>query len=889
LCQDLDRVEEMQMGLTAYLLMSLGRCLLRLRYRIKVSGLEPVAAQGTSGILFLPNHPALIDPVIVISELYGRFKPTALADKDRIASPLLGWITRKFGALPMPDLGRHGESSRKEVEQAIQDCARQLAGGGNLVLYPGGHLMTSRMEQLGGNSAVETILKLAPDTRVVLIRTRGLWGSRFSRAQGHPDFMPTVVRQCWDLAANFIFFSPRRKVSVELWEPADLPRQGGREAMNRRMETFYNEHADPALHVPHTIWEAGGIRALPDPPQARLMGDLAEVPPATREQVLAQLERMTGRGALPDSMELARDLGMDSLMRLELQFWIEQECAHPVSDPESLRTVGDVMLAACGQAIDPFGAPLKPVPSEWFAAAGLEVMVPAGRTVPEVFLAQAARRPDRVALADQMGGVKTYRDLITTVFALKPVLQAIEGPYVGIMLPASAGAAALYLAVAFSGKIPVMVNWSTGMKNMAHGLELLGVKQVLTSDKVVARIQSMGMDLSPLEGLLLPLERVAGTLTRGAKLKAWLKSHTSWRELRQPLPATAVVLFTSGSENLPKAVPLTHENILTNARDLVQEYHFLPEERILGMLPPFHSFGLCCTMILPLCSGMKAVYYPVPTDGGVLARHIESYGATMLVGTPTFLGGITRAARDPELRSLRYVITGAEKCPDALFATIAVRWPAMRVLEGYGITECSPVVSGNREGRAVRGTVGLPLPSVVTAIVNLEERERVLPGTIGLLLLRGPSVFGGYLASETPQPFVTFEGASWYRTGDLVWEDPDGNLVFAGRMKRFVKMGGEMVSLPAVEEALLAQFGRPDDETPPLALEPLELEGRVDLVLFTTRPISREEANAAIRAAGFSPIHNVRLVRQLEQMPLLGTGKTDYRALQALLTVPASA
>ncbi len=874
------------MGLMASILMGLGRGLLRLRYRIKVKGIVPVAARGTRGILFLPNHPALIDPVIVISELYGRFAPASLADKDRISSPLLGWITRRFGALPMPDLGRYGEAGRKEVEQAIQDCARVLAGGGNLVLYPGGHLASSRMEQLGGNSAVETILKLAPDTRVVLIRTRGLWGSRFSRAQGPPDFNRTLVRECWDLAANFIFFSPRREVTVELGEPADLPRQAGREALNRRLEAFYNEDAPTALHVPHTLWEAGGVRVLPDPPQVRLAGDLAEVPPAIREEVLAQLERMTGRGGLPDECELARDLGMDSLMRLELQFFIEQEFAHPVSDPESLRTVGDVLLAACGKAIDPGGAPLKPVPSDWFAP-GLEITVPAGRTIPEVFLAQAARHPGRVALADQMGGVRTYRGLITTIFALRPVIQGIEGPYVGIMLPASGGAAALYLAVVFAGKIPVMVNWSTGMKNMAHGLELLGVRRVLTSEKVVARIQSQGMDLSPLEALLLPLERVGASLTRGAKLKALLKSWWSWRELRQPVPETAVVLFTSGSENLPKAVPLTHENILANVRDLVQEYRFLPEDRILGMLPPFHSFGLTCTMILPLCMGMRAVYYPVPTDGGVLARHIESYGATLLVGTPTFLNGITRAARDPELRTLRYVITGAEKCPDDLFATIALRWPAMRILEGYGITECSPVVSGNREASIVRGTVGLPLPSLATAVVDLEERERVPPGVIGMLLLRGPSVFGGYLGSDGPQPFAAFEGASWYRTGDLVREDAAGNLVFAGRLKRFVKMGGEMVSLPAVEEALLARFGRLEDEAVTLALEALETETRADLVLFTTRPIAREEANAAIRAAGFSPIHNVRMVRTLEQIPLLGTGKTDYRALKALLSAPS--
>jgi len=873
------------MGLTTSVLMGLGRCLLRLRYRIRVRGIAEVARKGTGGILFLPNHPALIDPVIVISELYGRFAPASLADQDRIAGPVLGWITRKFGALPMPDLARHGGASRREVEQAIQDCAALLARGGNLVLYPGGHLMSSRLEQLGGNSAVETILKLAPGTRVVLVRTRGLWGSRFSRAQGHPDFGRVLRRELRDLAANFIFFSPRRKVAVELGEPADLPLTAGRGVLNRALEAWYNEGAEPALHVPYTIWEAGGIRTLPEPPEVRLAGDPSEVPQAVREQVAEQLERMVGRRDLPDGAELARDLGLDSLMRLELQFWIEQEFAHPVSDPESLRTVGDVLLAACGKAVDPGGAPLKPVPSDWFRESGLPVTIPPGATIPEVFLAQAARGPGRVAVADQMGGVRTYRDLITTIFALKPAIQALEGGYVGIMLPASAGAAALYLSVLFAGKIPVMVNWSTGLKNMTHGLDLLGVRRVLTSAKVVARIQAQGMDLSSLQDRLLPLEQVAGTLSSGDKLRALLKSRLSWRELRRPVADTAVVLFTSGSENLPKAVPLTHRNILTNLRDMVEEYRFLPEERILGMLPPFHSFGLTCTMLLPLCSGMKAVYYPVPTDGGVLARHIESYAATALVGTPTFLNSIVRAARDPELRSLRFVITGAEKCPDALFATIGVRWPAMRILEGYGITECSPVVSGNREQCIARGSVGKPLPSVTWAVVDLEEKARVPRGGIGMLLVRGPSVFGGYLGADVPQPFVDLEGASWYRTGDLVREDADGNLVFAGRLKRFVKMGGEMVSLPAVEEALLARFGLPGDQEAPLALEALEGESRVDLVLFTTRPIAREEANAAIREAGFSPIHNVRLVRSLDRIPLLGTGKTDYRALKALFGV----
>jgi len=872
------------MGVTASLFIALGRGLLSLRYRIRVKGLEEVASRGTGGILFLPNHPALIDPVIVAGTLYPRFRPASLADRDRIASPGINWITKQFGAKPLPDLAKYGESCRPEVERVIRECAEDLAQGRNILLYPGGHLMRSRLEDLGGNSAVETILAAAPGARVVLVRTRGLWGSRFSRAAGHsPDFMRVLARQALDILASFVFFCPRRDVTVELAEPADFPRSEGREAMNRRMEAFFNEDAPPALHVPATPWEPGGRRVIPDPPQVRLQGDPGEVTSAVREQVQARLRDMSGKTGLQDADQLARDLGMDSLMRLELQLWIEQEFGHHLGDPDSLVTVGDALLAASGHAIDTAGAPLKPVPSSWFRPMGLPALVPEGATIPEVFLRQAARDPGRAVIADQASGVKTYRDLITSILALKPVLEAIEGPYVGIMLPSSVGAAVLYLAVLFAGKTPVMVNWTTGVRNMTHGLDLLDVRRVLTVGRVVERIQSQGMDLEALRDRLLLMEDVGASLTRGAKLKALLGAWLSWKPLRRArIAETAVVLFTSGSENLPKAVPLTHGNLLANVRDIAAEYRFLEGARFVGFLPPFHSFGLTGTVVLPLCCGFQAVYYPVPTDGTALARHIEAYRVTALVGTPTFLNGIVRVARTAQLDSLGFVITGAEKCPEALFEAIGQRWPGMVILEGYGITECSPVVAANREEGRRHGTIGWCMPSVAHALVDPDTGERSLPGAMGMLLVRGPSIFGGYLGFDGPSPFVDFEGHAWYRTGDLVREE-DGRLAFAGRLKRFVKMGGEMVSLPSVEEALLARFSGPGDDEAVLAVEAKETGNAVELTLFTIRGVTREEANQAIREAGFSPIHNIRTVVDLEKIPVLGTGKTDYRALKALL------
>jgi long-chain-fatty-acid--[acyl-carrier-protein] ligase len=870
-------------GLITSAIITFGRGLLSLRYRIKVKGLEEIAARGTEGVLFLPNHPALIDPVIVAGVLYPRFRPEALADQDRIKGPGIGWITRKFGARPLPDLAKYGEGCRAEVERVIGECGRDLAAGRNLLLYPGGHLMHSRLEDLGGNSAVESILAEAPRARVVLVRTRGLWGSRFSWAAGHsPDFLKVLRRQAVDILVSLFFFCPRREVTVELWEPGAFPREGGREAMNRAMEAYFNEDAPPALHVPHTPWEPGGRRTLPDPPMVRLQGDPGEVSAAVREQVTAQLASMAGKAGFGDGDLLSRDLGMDSLMRLELQLWIEQEFGHHLGDPDSLRTVGDALLAASGNAIDAGAAPLKDVPSAWFAPLGLPVLMPEGTTVTEVFLKQAARDPGRVIIADQASGIRTYRDILTSILALKPTLEAIEGPYVGIMLPASVGASVLYLAVLFAGKTPVMVNWTTGVRNMTHGLDLLGVTRVLTVGKVVSRIQSQGLDLEALQDRFLLLEEVGASLPVATKVKALLQARFSWKALRRAqVPATAVVLFTSGSENLPKAVPLTHGNLLANLRDVVHEYPFLNGARFIGFLPPFHSFGLTGTILLPLCAGLQVVYYPVPTDGVALTRHIEAYRVTSLVGTPTFLNGIVRVAATEQLESLRFVIAGAEKCPEALFAAIQQRWPSMVILEGYGITECSPVVAANREERLRHGTIGMPMPSVTHAVVDEDSGKRAEPGAMGMLLVRGPSIFPGYLGGDA-QPFVAFEGESWYRTGDLVREE-DGMLVFAGRLKRFVKMGGEMVSLPAVEEVLLARFSSPEDEETVLAVEAREAGNAVELTLFTIRGLGREAANAAIREAGFSPIHNIRTVVDLEKIPVLGTGKTDYRALKAML------
>jgi long-chain-fatty-acid--[acyl-carrier-protein] ligase len=870
------------------LLMALGRVLLSLRYRVRFSGVEEVAGRGTRGILFLPNHPALIDPPILVTHLFGRFAPHTLADRDRINLPVLRWIVRLLGTYPLPDVLRYGEACRPEVERALQLCIDALRRGENVMLYPAGHIYRQALEDLGGASAAATIIQAVPEARVVLVRTRGLWGSSLGRASGHPNLARVARRTCGHLLANGLFFSPRRQVSVELYEPADLPRSADRNTLNRSLETFYNQEAPPNTYVPYTIWEKGGTRVAAEPSSVALQGDLEAVPAGTRTLVLQHLAELTGRSAesLHDADSLARDLALDSLALLDLALWLETEFGLPMEGTTGLSTVGDVLLAACGTMLAVSTAELRPVPPAWSPApcSALAPLLPDGATLNAVFLAQARRAPGRAILADQHSGVRTYRDVVTGLLVLQPRLRALPGDYLGIMLPASVGAATATLAALFAGKTPVMVNWTVGPRNLLHCLALTDVQRVLTVRLLVQKLEAQGMDLSGVKDRFVYLEDMGAAVPLTAKLSAALRSYVNWSALARVRPReTAVVLFTSGSESLPKAVPLTHANLLANMRDLTTAVRFRADDRLIGMLPPFHSFGLNCTLFMPLCYGIPTAYHANPTESALLARLIDAYGITLLVGTPTFLNGILRAATETQLRSLRVVVSGAEKCPAHVYETLAARCPRVTVLEGYGITECSPAVALNEETTPRPGTVGKILPSFAYAIVDLDSGQRVARGSKGMLLVRGPSVFPGYLRYEGPSPFVDFEGASWYRTGDLVTESADGAITFAGRLKRFVKLGGEMISLPAIEEVLATAFLSGDEDKPVLAVESTAQELNPELVLFTTLEVDREAANRCLREAGLSALYNLRRVVRLEAIPLLGTGKTDYRALRERL------
>ncbi len=873
------------------------RVVLALRYRVRVTGLDAIAVNSAKKepILFLPNHPALIDPVIVYSQLASA-RPRPLSDENRLAGFLGRLVRLAVHPVTIPDLSQSASGeARREVEEGLARVIGSLRQGDSVLLYPAGRIYRGSREVLGGNSGTARILHAIPNLRVVLVRTTGLWGSSFGFAAAgkSPSLARVLLRGLLTLLANGLFFTPRRRVEIEFVESPDLPRQADKKVLNAWLERFYNEKEQPALGVPRFFWQGSKPFALPEPQGAHGHSTGREaINPAVRErvyEVLREAANLPDGFALRDDMLLNADLDLDSLAMMEVAVQLEEEFSLGVLEPDQVLTVGDCVLAAAGllQSVD---AEQKPVPPTWFAPSAAKDLrgCAQGGNIPEAFLRLARFAPNE-PMAGEWGRITTRREILIAALVLSRHIKAYPGKRIGLMLPATPAALGVWLAAMLAGKETVFLNWTVGEANLRHCVKIAEIGHVLTSSALLDRLERQNLPLSRLPVAWVPLERLGASLRlreklRGLLLSRLLRSFKSW-----PIRDTAAILFTSGSEAMPKGVPLSHTNLLTNGRDAVEALRLNPNEKLVAMLPPFHSFGLLVDLVIPLGFGLRAGFYPNPTEPAKVAALIRDFKLTVLPATPTFLEAILERAKGTgSLDSLHYAFAGAEKCPERVYRSFAAQCPQAALCEGYGITECSPIVALNRPDSTRAGTIGYVLASIQAAVVR-EEDGAILgpadPGISGMLLVRGPSIFSGYLG-DVASPFVEYDGQTWYRTGDLVSRDQTGRITFVGRLKRFVKKGGEMISLPQIETILLEAFSaRPDApaEGAPLAIEASPDEHGAEVTLFTPMRLDLGEVNAALRKAGLTALHSVKRIVPIPAIPLLGTGKTDYRSLKGML------
>ncbi len=516
----------------------------------------------------------------------------------------------------------------------------------------------------------------------------------------------------------------------------------------------------------------------------------------------------------------------------------------------------------------------------------------------DAFIRAARSSPRRLVMADSSGRSLSYRKALTKSLAAARYFRKrfANERMVGIALPACVPGAVTNLALLLAGKIPVNLNFTVGPEAFSSAMRQCGIRTVITSRTFLekAPLPAEPDKLLAVEDLSSLIGVSSGMI---AALQAWCLPTALLRRVlglhEASVDDLATVIFSSGSTGTPKGIMLSHSNIMSNIDAVNQVAGLTERDRVCGVLPFFHSFGFTVTLWYALVKRVPVVYHPNPLEGPAIGSVVRSFGATTLLATPTFLRIYLRSVIPGDFGGLKHVIVGAEKLRAELRDQFCVTFGVTPV-EGYGCTECSPVVSLNVPDFRARGvmqtgtkpgTIGQPLPGVAVRIVDPDTGEAVPLGTDGLLLVRGPNVMQGYLNQPDETAAVLKDG--WYTTGDIAHLDEDGFLTITDRLSRFSKIGGEMVPHIRVEEAI-TEAVKPEAGSNDVMVAVTSVadpkKGEKLIVLHQQLPIPAKELWSRLNRSGLPKIWVPQrdAFHQIEQMPLLGTGKLDLRALKAM-------
>ena len=497
------------------------------------------------------------------------------------------------------------------------------------------------------------------------------------------------------------------------------------------------------------------------------------------------------------------------------------------------------------------------------------------RTMVEAVV-QAAQThgPSRVAIEDPVSGTLSYKRLLVgaAILGAKLMPMAQEGRPIGVMLPNANGAVVTILGLMTAGRVPAMINFTSGAANILSGCKSAQIDTIVSSRAFIEKAR-LGNLVAAIEKVvkIIYLEDIRAGITLGDKLRGLINANKPLVE-RKP-DDWAAILFTSGSEGVPKGVVLSHRNMLANAAQAAARIDFGREDKVFNILPVFHSFGLTVGVMLPLVFGVRVYLYPSPLHYRTVAELIYAVNATIMFGTDTFLAGYARVAHPYDFRSLRYILAGAEPVKETTRRTYMEKF-GLRILEGYGVTETAPALALNTPMFNKFGTVGRILPGMEA---RLEHVEGVDEG--GRLYVRGPNVMLGYLKADNPGVLERpVEG--WHDTGDIVTIDEQGFLTIKGRARRFAKVGGEMISLAAVE-ALAAELW-PNALSAVVAL-PDPRRGERLILLTQQSGATRVDFQNFAKAKHASDFMIPSEIWVLDKLPVLATGKADMVAVGKLV------
>jgi acyl-[acyl-carrier-protein]-phospholipid O-acyltransferase/long-chain-fatty-acid--[acyl-carrier-protein] ligase len=493
----------------------------------------------------------------------------------------------------------------------------------------------------------------------------------------------------------------------------------------------------------------------------------------------------------------------------------------------------------------------------------------------------AARRAHGGAMPVLVDGDEralSYDTLVKGALALGHALKrgTANGECIGVLLPTGAAAAVAFFALSAFGRVPTMINFTSGAANILSALKTARVTRIVTAHRFItlAKLEELAQTLAGV-ATLVHLEDVRAGLTLRDKAVAAAGSLVpALVTARSDPDGTAAILFTSGTEGAPKGVALSHANILANVVQVRAHIALsTAEDILLNPLPVFHCFGLSVGTILPLLAGVKVVSHPTPLQPKEIVKRIKAHGVTILLATDTFIAQYARAGEDGDLDTVRLAVCGAERVRDETRAFVRRKY-GIQILEGYGVTEASPVVAANQPDANHPGTVGRLMAAMEARLVPVDG----IPGA-GRLMVKGPNVMQGYILPEAPGAIVP-PSEGWHDTGDIASIDEDGFIAIRGRLKRFAKIGGETVSLAVVENCAAALW--PGQAHAAVAVSDPR-KGEQIVLVTDAADASRPSLLAWAQHHGVSELAVPRRILVVGAIPLLATGKTDYVTVQKMV------
>ena len=807
--------------------------LIRFRYRVNIKWLELLDEKWSN--LILPSHVALMDPVIMFAFLWDKKKLSPVVTEDYYNIPILKQVFKSIWAICVPDLT--GDKSKNlDASAIVADAVDALKNGHNILLYPQWALARQWFQSIVGKKTAFLISQNAPkNTKILTVSIHWLWWSRSSRAWTWkaPSLTLFILKGLRFVLWNLFFFVPKRDVDIEIKDSTALLHKVEKkwiDAFNQELEKFYNEKWEEKLnYLTGLCWynttknhkEPNIIQwSIKDLKRSSFNGDV-NIPADVLGKISAIVKKIKSEYSWKINLDtnLVLDCFFDSLDMAELKSTVQSIFGNASNPPLlDLKTVGDVAMMAIWQS----ATTEEMKPCDWkFSGDGklmyahFKGLIKEDSTILTLMKESLKNNKSDGFCYDSIFWVQSRKDFLIKAYLIADLLKKMPWERIAIMLPSLSATSLLVVGCYLAKKIPVMLNWTQSEEAFSHCIKSQNVQVILTAKSFFQKIQTPWLQ----KYKMTFFEDVLKDISLVQKITAVRKSTVF--NIPKDISKIAVVLFTSWSESLPKTVELSHENILKDLLWAAGVVWIRVNDVEICFLPPFHSFWFALWIVMPLVSGARIVFTPDPNDSKTIADLIGHTKASMLCSTPTFLNGIVQTAKDDQLKSLRIAIVWAERCPKNLFTNFSKKAPDATIIEWYGITECSPVIAVNPFKRGVdikRWTVGLPIMGQIIKILDLDTHKEQPANKEWMIYVSGLNVFGWYIDKSLESPFEEFDGKIWYKTWDLWYLDKDGYLTISWRLKRFVKIAWEMISLPAIESVLSRKWKR-SDWTECLAIE----------------------------------------------------------------------